>query len=151
MGRPPKQTDAHDGELGKGRELDLDEIGDPGPIEKASDTNFVEEAELEAFMNEKVTIVVSTSSEDGALDVIIPTVNGINQPIIRGKEIRVKRKYVEALARGRTTRYEQRVMDPSRPENIQMIERTSLTYPFSVTHDPNPKGRAWLQAILQQP
>ena len=63
----------------------------------------------------------------------------------------VKRKYVEALARGRTTKYEQKTMDPSRPENIQMAEKTALTYPFSVLHDPNPKGRAWLKAILAQP
>lgn len=129
----------------------MGEIGDPGPIEKVSESNFVAEAELEQFMNEVLTVVVADSTEDGALDIICPSVNGVNQPIIRGHEQKVRRKYVEALARSRITKYTQRVIDPTRPDNIQMQERTSLTYPFTVVHDPNPKGRAWLKGILAQP
>lgn len=146
-----KETEAHDGELGKGRTLGLGEVGNPGPIEKTSESNFVEEKKLAAFMNEVLTIMVAPSTEDGSLEIITPQVNGMNQPIIRGRETNVKRKYVEALARGRTTKYEQKIMDPNRPENIHMAEKTALTYPFSVLHDPNPKGRAWLKAILAQP
>jgi hypothetical protein len=74
----------------------------------------------------------------------------LNQPIIRGRQQKVKRKYVEALARCRVTKYEQQVMDPMRPENIQMVERTALSYPFAVIEDPHPNGRAWLESILDQ-
>jgi len=146
-----KEIEAHDGMLGKGRSIDLPEIGDPGPIEKVTDTDITRAADLEMFMNEVVTVVVAQTEAEGALEIITPCVNGINQPIIRGKESRIKRKYVEALARGRTTRYEQRVQNPAEPANIQMIEKTVLSYPFSVIHDPNPNGRPWLQAILAQP
>jgi hypothetical protein len=150
-GRPKKQTEVHDGNLGPERTMDLSEIGDPGPIEKVAETDFVDAAELEAFMNEILTVVVAKSAEDGALEVITPSVNGINQPIICGEKCKIKRKYVEGLARARTIKYDQQVQDPTRPENIQMIERSAVSYPFTVIHDPNPKGPAWLAAIQAQP
>lgn len=146
-----KETDATSEELGKGRALDQNEIGNPGPIEKVTENDFVKTAELEAFMNDVLTVLVHQDPSDNAVENPCPSVNGINQPFIRGVEQKVKRKYVEALARGRVTKYEQRVTDASRPENVQMIERTALVYPFSVLHDPSPNGKAWLKAILQQP
>ena len=149
MGR--KDTDATNDALGKGRALELGEIGDPGPIEKASETNFVKEADLELFMQDFLLIIVHPDGNDNAVEFPCVSVNGINQAFIRGKEQKVKRKYVEQLARTRVTKYTQKVNDPSRPENIQMQEGTALVYPFSVLHDPDPKGRAWLQAILAQP
>jgi len=147
---PKKQTDAH--EVGQKNAFSILEAGDPGPVEKVSETNFVDQAELAAFMQEPVTIVVAPSTEGGALEVITPNVNGINQPIVRGKTTTLKRKYVEALARCRTIVYDQQVQDPTRPENIQMVERGAMTYPFSVIADPaGEKGAAWLKAILEQP
>lgn len=151
MGRPPKDYDATDDTLTQKRPLGLSEIGDPGPIERVSESDFIEVAKTEKFMNDILTIIVHESVEDGSLEIITPSVNGVNQPIIRGIESNVKRKYVETLARSRMTKYVQKTPDPSRPDNIQMVERTSLTYPFSVLHDPHPNGRAWLKAILAQP
>ncbi|MCK4789179.1 MAG: hypothetical protein KAV87_35885, partial [Desulfobacteraceae bacterium] len=131
MGGPGsgKKIDAHDDALAKARVGTLDEIGKE-PVEKVAETDFEEAASLEAFMNERVTIEVHPSAEDGSIEVVVPSVNGVNQPIIRGNAQSVKRKFVEALARSRLTKYIQKVMDPSRPENIQMEERTVLTYPF---------------------
>lgn len=146
-----KETNATSDDIGKRDPLPVTELGDPGPIEKVTDTDFAKEAELQAFMQEVLTVVVHQDGNDNSVEFPCPSVNGLNQPFIRGKEQKVKRKYVEQLARTRTTKYEQRVTDPSRPENIQMIERSALTYPFTVTHDPNPKGREWLKAILAQP
>lgn len=150
-GRPPRKETEATGDQTQSRAFDLPEAGNPGPIEKVAETDFVKAAELENFMQEMVTVYVAPSTTAGELEVITPMVNGVNQPIIRGREIQVKRKYIEALARGRTIVYDQQVQDPSRPENIQMVERAAVTYPFSVSHDPNPKGRAWLEAILAQP
>jgi hypothetical protein len=31
-----------------------------------------------------------------------------------------------------------------------MVERTVLSYPFEILHDPNPKGREWLERILAE-
>ena len=146
-----KYTEAVNEKLAKGKEMNLGEIGDPGPIEKVAENDFIKTAELEKFMHEVLTILVHPSSEEGALDIAPPQVNGLNQPIIRGVESKIKRKYVEALARCRVTKYEQRVQDASRPENIQMVERTTLSYPFAVLHDPNPRGRQWLEAIVSSP
>ena len=147
-----KETDVHDGALGKGNAFELSEIGDPGPIEKVSETDFVDVAKLEEFMNQLCTIVMAPSTEDAALEIETPQVNGINQPIIRGVPVKVKRKYVEALARNRLTRYEQQTPDPTRPESIQMIERTAIKCPFTVIEDPaGDVGREWLKAIIAQP
>jgi len=143
-----RTTDIVNENLPKGKSIPLSEIGETEPIEKVAEDNFVKAAELEAFMNDSLTIVVHPTTEDGSLDVLTPTVNGLNQPIIRGVQSKIKRKYIEALARCRTTKYVQQVMDPSRPENIQMTERTAITYPFSVIHDPSPVGRQWLESIL---
>jgi len=146
-----KTIEAVNEKLGKGKAMDLGEIGDPGPIEQTAEKDFVKSAELEKFMNDIITIIVHESSEEGSLDIATPQVNGLNQPIIRGVESKVKRKYVEALARNRITKYVQRVQDPSKPENIQMVEKTTLACPFAVLHDPHPNGRKWLEAILNTP
>jgi len=146
-----KRTEVHNDKLSKDRVMEQSEIGASPPIEKVSENDFIKKAELEVFMNDILTIVVHPSQEEGALDFAPPQVNGVNQPILRGVNSQVKRKYVEALARCRTTKYVQQVIDPSRPENIQMKEMTTLTYPFAVLDDPSPIGRKWLDAITSQP
>jgi hypothetical protein len=132
-----------------GRTGALGEIGKE-PIEPVSEKDFVKAAELEEFMNQKLLIRVAEDNSPNSLPVIVVSVNGINQPIIRGQRIPVRRKYVEALARGTHTRYEQQTPNPSRPENIQMVERTAITYPFTVYEDPHPNGAAWLESILKE-
>ena len=146
-----KEALATSDDLGTRQPLEPAEFGDPGPIEKVSESDFVNEAVLDSFMNEIVTVIVHQDPSDNAVENPCPNVNGLNQPFIRGVEQKVKRKYVEALARCRVIKYEQKVPDASRPENIQMVERAALVYPFSVLHDPNPIGREWLKAILAQP
>lgn len=138
------------GEAPKGRSLTLDEVGEPGPIEKVSETEFIETAKLEAFMQEELKVVVAVDGTPGALPVVVITVNGKNQPIIRGRAQLIRRKYVEAMARSRITNYEQEVPDPRKPENIQMIDKTAMTYPFTVAGDSD-IGVEWLNAILAQP
>ena len=146
-----KETDATSESLGKGRVLEQSEFGNPGAIERVTENDFVAAAKLDAFMNEELIVLVHQDPSDNAVENPCPSVNGINQPFIRGREQKVKRKYVEALARGRVTKYEQRVRNTSQPENVQMEERSALVYPFSVIYDPNPVGKAWLTGILSQP
>lgn len=132
-----------------GRSGTLGEIGKE-PIESVSEKDFVKAADLEDFMNQKLLIRVHEDNSPNALPVIVVNVNGVNQPIVRGERQYVRRKYVEALARGTHTRYEQQTTDPSRPENIQMVERTAITYPFTVYEDPHKNGAAWLESILRE-
>ena len=68
---------------------------------------------------------------------------------MRGQETVVKRKFVEALARCRTTKYQQR-HNPIERDKIENVPITVQTYPFSVLEDRNPKGRAWLQGIVAE-
>jgi hypothetical protein len=137
--------------VASGKPLTLAEIGKEHFIEPAADFNPRQAIETEAFMNELVKINVYPDGSQGALEVIVVTVNGVNQPLIRGLDQMIKRKYVEALARSRVTNYRQRVADPARPENIEMQPMASLTYPFVVREDRNQYGAAWLKSILDQP
>ena len=103
----------------------------------------------EAFANDLLEIEVHASGDEGALDIITPSVNGVNQPIVRGTKQMVKRKYVEALARSRTTKYTQQQRDHRDPSSQEMVAKTVLSYPFVVLKDPaGDRGKAWLQGIL---
>lgn len=124
----------------------LGELMTPGAEVESVGNMGMDAIALEAFMHEPVEIYVHPSKEKGILEVITPSVGGINQPIIRGQKKVVKRKYVEALARCHSLTYEQRVQNPSQPENIQMIEVKVSDYPFDVTNDTK-KGKAWLERI----
>jgi hypothetical protein len=136
----------------KGEGISLDELkNNEGGIEPIDTKQLIDGAgELALFMEEKLTIHVFEDGNEGALKVIGPSVNGVTQPIIRGVNTKVKRKYVEALARGITTKYEQRQVDPGNPASLKMFPIRRQTYPFSVIHDPNPKGAAWLAKIINE-
>ena len=124
----------------------LDELTTPGmPLEQVGAMGM-DAIELEAFMHEKVEIFVHPTKEKGSLDVITPSCNGINQPIVRGVASIVKRKYVEALARCHSIQYEQKTPDPSKPDAIQMVETKSPDYPFDLLRDSD-KGRDWFKRL----
>lgn len=107
--------------------------------------------ELEYFMHETLVITVAESPNEEDPLVVCPVVNGKMQPIVRGVPTPVRRKYVEALARAKETKYRQVQTDSNRPDSLEMVPRTVVAYPFSVDHDPNPRGRDWLRRILKQP
>lgn len=120
------------------------------PIENVKEDNFKEAIEREKFMNDRLTIVVAQTADKGRNKVIVPNVNGINQPIVRGVKTQVKRKYVEVMLRDKVSRFEQVTPNPMRPEMKKMDEITALTNPFEILHDPNPYGRAWAESILAE-
>jgi hypothetical protein len=111
---------------------------------------IMKDIEIEKFAHEEMEIMVHESNSENDLQCFMLNVNGINQPIVRGMPQNIKRKYVEALARAKTTRYTQRTPNPSEPDRIHTVPHTALSYPFSVIHDPNPRGAAWLKAILAE-
>lgn len=143
-----QSNEAQNEKLSQPPSFTLDQIKtQQSPIEKAVEGDI----DMEAFMDDRIVIRVAESSIEGENEVIVPNVNTVNQPIIRGREQTVKRRFVEALARCRVTTYEQRVPDLSNPANIQMVPKVILRYPFSVIKDPNPLGKEWLDQILAQP
>jgi hypothetical protein len=128
----------------------LPEYGAQEPIESVKGPDFKTAAEKEAFMQEKLVIVVATTTDKSRPKVIVPQVNGINQPILRGVKQTVKRKYVEAMLRNRVTRYEQVTPNPMLPEKKIMQEASEVAEPFQIIYDPNPKGPAWAEAIMAE-
>lgn len=148
MPRRKKETIAE--QTGQADAMSISEIGKGGGVEPVAESDFVKTAELESFMQEELEIMVHPDNDEGSLPVITVSCQGVNQNIVRNVPQKVKRKYVEILARTRTTGYDQKTPDMSNPENIQMEEKNSLTYTFSVLSDPSPVGREWLQAILAQ-
>ncbi len=135
-------------ELQPGTTRGLDELTTPGlPLEEVGAMGM-DAVELEAFMHEKVEIYVHPSREKGSLDVVTPSCNGINQPIIRGQRTVVKRKYIEALARAHSIRYEQKTPDPSNPDVIKMDEIKMPDYPFDLLQD-SERGKAWFKRLQQ--
>ena len=129
------------------------EIVDDAPIvETVSESrDFRQLAADEAFMNELVEVLVHSSTDENQSPHVILNCNGTNQPIMRGVPTKVRRKYVEILARMKETKYSQVTRNPAAPDQIDMIARHGLAYPFELVNDNNPRGRAWLQNVLAEP
>lgn len=116
----------------------------PGPINK-------DKADMLAFMEEPLEIFVHESTDPNAEPIVYVGVNGRTQYFVRGQVQTVKRKFVEKLARCKVTRYSQQyIKDGNGADAIKNIPHTSLAYPFSVVHDPNPRGAAWLRKVLAE-
>lgn len=128
------------------------EIIDDEPVIEtvAESRDFSKLASDEAFMNELVTVMVHSTTDENQPNHVVVNCNGMNQPLIRGVPTTVKRKYVEILARMKETKYTQITRNASAPEQIDMIARHGLSFPFDLVEDKNPRGRAWLQNVLTE-
>jgi hypothetical protein len=128
------------------------EIIDDEPVIEtvAESRDFSKLAADEAFMNELVTVMVHSTTDENQPNHVVVNCNGMNQPLIRGVPTTVKRKYVEILARMKETKYTQVTRNPSAPDQIDMVARHGLSYPFDLVEDLNPRGRAWLQNVLAE-
>ena len=128
------------------------EIIDDEPVIEtvAESRDFSKLAADEAFMNELVTVMVHATTDENQPNHVVVNCNGMNQPLIRGVPTTVKRKYVEILARMKETKYTQVTRNPSAPDQIDMVARHGLSYPFDLVEDKNPRGRAWLQNVLAE-
>tara|TARA_Y100000310_G_scaffold136383_1_gene135243 strand:- start:8027 stop:8614 length:588 start_codon:yes stop_codon:yes gene_type:complete len=111
-----------------------------------------EELGLEAFMNEEVEVVVAKSVNKEDNPVILPSVNGTNQPIALGFRVRIKRKYIEALAHSRVDTVLQVEDTPVSGviEGMNVYSNAALTHTFS-TYNDSEKGKEWLDNLLAQP
>ena len=129
------------------------EIVDDAPIIEtvAESRDFSQLAADEGFMNELVEVMVHATTDENQAPHVIVNCNGTNQPIIRGVPTKVRRKFVEILASMKETKYSQVTRNPAAPDQIDMIARHGLAYPFELINDANPRGRAWLQNVLAEP
>lgn len=155
---PSKEVDTNDMEVGQDKEVVLpasgsikaavDELGVIEVVDKPLENNM---AEALAFGEEKITVMIHEDASPNAENPVQVSCNGINQFFFRGQPQDVKRKYVEILARAKYTRISTpEVTDGSGARTNMVRQSSSLRYPFSVMHDPNPKGAAWLKAVMTE-
>jgi len=128
-------------------------IEDDQPIVEtvAESRDFSQLAADEAFMNELVTVHVHSTTDENQAPQFILNCNGVNQPVVRGVDITIRRKYVEIMARMKETKYTQVTPNPAAPDVSEMRARHGLVFPFNLVNDPNPRGRAWLENVLAEP
>lgn len=148
MPRPRKEIDSPNEYIGADSEFDIDEIGDK-TIEVVDRPLSMHKAEMEQFMAEMVTVMIHDTTDKNASPIVQLGVNGRTQMMIRGQPQKIKRCYLERLARAKETGYSQ---DLDRMDEGFNRVRThnALSYPFSVINDPNPKGADWLRGILAE-
>lgn len=104
-----------------------------------------------AFMEELVEVMVHDSTDENAENPVQTACNGTNQFFWRNQPQVVRRKYVEILARAKTTSISTReATDMNGDRTMRIGKASALRYPFSVIRDENPRGSAWLRAILAQ-
>lgn len=105
-----------------------------------------------AFNEELVEVMVHETTDENAENPIFTSCNGTPQYFYRGLPQTVRRKFVAILASCK----EHGVSTPEATQadgtRVMNIRRTSsLKYPFSVIHDPNPRGPEWLRSLLRAP
>jgi hypothetical protein len=106
--------------------------------------------ETEAFFNQPVTIMVN-ERQDTPIPGIVLNVNGEDCAIPFGRLVTLKRKFVQHLLEMRETTFTQPKRDQYNVEAGNALKpRTTLLYPFAVSHDPHPHGMAWLQREQQR-
>lgn len=141
------ETDAASEYLGAENKMEFGVVPTFSP-EVIDNPVTMKDAELEAFMNEPVMVTVLSAGKDNEAPYVQVAVNGVLQMFRRDVPIVVKRKYVERLARAKETSYDQN-LDERQGERMNVLQQIkSLRYPFQVNRDDNPRGAAWLRAVL---
>ncbi|MGF6211779.1 hypothetical protein [Comamonas odontotermitis] len=146
-----KQIDADSQFLGAEEIRTVGEIGGHAGIDVVDKPMPKKAIDMEAFMNERVTIMVNPPNNADEPLLVQVGVNGVNQFIPRGEPVQVKRKYVEVLARSKRTDFAQTLDERLGEQGFNKLRSMhSLRFPFSVLSDPNPNGGAWLTGVLAE-
>lgn len=105
-----------------------------------------------AFMEQELEIMIHPASpaDRSAEHLIKLGVNGTNQFVPRDMPVKVKRKYVEVLAKARPIGINTReYLDAEGGRAIKIERSVMLQYPFSVLFDPaGANGAAWLRGVM---
>ena len=140
MARHKSTVEAASEYLGKETPFSIGEIGH-GDVEVIDRPYSMSKLETEQFMNEPVTVMVLGSGDENETDLV---------QVGRDVAQVVKRKFVARLARSKRTDYRQTLDDRLGEAMNTMNPRHALKYPFTVIEDKNPKGAAWIKAVLAE-
>lgn len=149
MARHKSTVEAASEYLGSEAPFSIGEIG-VGDVEVIDRPMKLDAFDNEKFMNEPVTVMVLGSGDENETDLVQVGVNGVTQFFRRDVAQVVKRKFVARLARSKRTDYRQTLDDRLGEAMNTMNPRHALKYPFTVIEDKNPKGAAWIKAVLAE-
>lgn len=156
-GRGRKIIEPMEEQIGQDGVYEFDEDGDEPVLvapkmESVEDPAAADKLANMQFMEDMITIHVHDVAEDNADQVFMVGVNGKQEVFKRGETKTVKRYIVETLARAKPVRFRNQefTMDDG-TRAFRYPSNTGLRYPFSIVHDPHPKGADWIKAVLAQP
>lgn len=113
------------------------------------DTRTLDE---EAFNREWLEVHVHDPASEDEPQFAELTVNGDYCMIVRGETKKIRRYHVAAMAQAKQMRLIQnKITEPDGSMGYREKAVLRLVYPFSVIHEPNPKGGAWLRQLLGNP
>lgn len=146
-----KRREYHTGEMEVGQmppiDLTVGRVPEEGS-EVAIDIKLDEFDEL-AFNEEVMTIRLERSQNNDVNYPVTVTVNGEQIDIPVGVPVKLKRKFVSVLAFCKQTKLSTPNVKIGEETSNNMLYRNSFQrYPFSVIHDPNPRGFDWLTKLL---
>lgn len=108
----------------------------------------------EAFMRDELEIILMEPGNEHEPQFAEVNVNGDYRLLMRnGEPQKLRRYHVAVLAQAKQSRVRQKkIVQPDGSMGFSEENVLSLTYPFSVSHDPNPKqGAPWLRKMLSNP
>lgn len=153
-------------DLGKKFEPMEQDFGTEDPIEFSEDNiilprnglkdvdsvEFKAKEAATAFYNEPVTVQIHETNEKFPQRIFNIMVNGKVETFVQGETKTVKRMFVEGLARAKPVHFgNEEYVDWDGTRKVRHPTSRGLRHPFSVVHDPNRNGAAWLKAVLAQP
>lgn len=128
-------------------------LGTVGGIELDTVPHASKQAlELEKFMAEVVSVHLHEPYNENEPYFVECSVNGDYFCSERGREVKMKRYHLAALAHAKSARVGQKRLVSS-DGSVGFQETTTLapSYGFAVMHDPNPNGPRWLKTMMSNP
>lgn len=113
-----------------------------------------DQLDQEAFMRDEMEIILMEPGNENDAQFCEVNVNGDYKLLLRnGEPQKLRRYHVAVLAQAKQSRVRQKkIMNPDGSMGFQEESVLSLTYPFSVCSEPNPKqGAPWLRQMLANP
>lgn len=149
-----RSVNTQEQKVGQDQSYDLPVSGPVGDLEPdiihCDAPRMKSKAKELAFMDETVAVRIHDTGNKNEEQYVEVDNGGIPQFVERGKWQKVKRKFVEVLARAKagsvsTPEFENAAGD--RATRIQVTQ--ALKYPFEM-RDNNPDGHVWLQRVLAE-
>lgn len=153
---PSRYAEAAERDLGGEGVAEFREDGDEQLIERPSlgdvdNPLFKEKLENMAWDQQMLEVHIHESADKDAQQVFEITVNGESELFRRGERKRVKRMFVEGLARAKPISYSnEEYLGGDGRQHVRYPTHKGLRYPFALVN-PSARDNAWLNSILAQP